>query len=106
VLDSLVDLGGDALVRPALAAGVKVLDAAEEAGDRLAALWTVAGLTGARQGELLGLKWSDLDLDGGTMRIDRSLTAIEKARESPSSASPRRQRVGAVCHSSPRPPPP
>ena len=29
--------------------------------------------SGARRGELLALRWSDLDLDKGTMRIERSL---------------------------------
>lgn len=57
---------------------VALLDAAEDAGDRLVALWALAAYTGARQGELLALKWSDVDLDGGTMRIDRSLVSVAK----------------------------
>jgi integrase len=32
-------------------------------GDRLSALWAMAAATGLRQGELLGLQWSDVDLD-------------------------------------------
>ena len=28
------------------------------------ALWVLAGTTGMRRGELLGLRWGDLDLDG------------------------------------------
>lgn len=38
-------------------------------------LWTVAIATGARQSELLGLRWSDLDLDGPrpSVRIERTL---------------------------------
>ena len=51
----------------------RLLDAAEAAADRLAALWTVAVYSGCRQGELLRLHWSDLDLDRGTLSVRRSL---------------------------------
>ncbi len=46
---------------------------AEARGDRLAALWATAAYTGCRQGELLALKWHDLDLDRGTLTVRRSL---------------------------------
>jgi integrase len=36
-------------------------------------LLLLAVATGARRGELLALRWSDLDLDAGTVRIGRSL---------------------------------
>ncbi|WP_405821341.1 site-specific integrase [Streptomyces sp. NBC_01390] len=42
-------------------------------GDRLRALYELALRTGLRKGELLGLHWEDLDLDGGTATIHRSL---------------------------------
>ncbi|AXI79946.1 tyrosine-type recombinase/integrase [Peterkaempfera bronchialis] len=42
-------------------------------GDRLHALYELALRTGLRKGELLGLRWEDLDLDGGTASIHRSL---------------------------------
>jgi integrase len=51
----------------------RLLDAAEAAGDRYVGLWALAALTGARQGELLGLQWGDIDLDTGTLHIARSL---------------------------------
>ncbi len=35
-----------------------------------------AAFTGVRQGELLGLRWSDVDLDGQTARITRSVTRM------------------------------
>ena len=60
---------------PAEARGL--LDAAR--GDRLEALYVLAITTGMRQGELLGLKWSDLDLGcphNATVRIGRTLTRI------------------------------
>nr|WTB30958.1 site-specific integrase [Streptomyces sp. NBC_00830] len=40
---------------------------------RLAALFELALRTGLRKGELLGLRWEDLDLDGGTASIRRTL---------------------------------
>ncbi|HEY6836616.1 MAG TPA: site-specific integrase, partial [Gaiellaceae bacterium] len=42
-------------------------------GERLFALWRLAATTGMRRGELLGLTWLALDLDGGTLRIDQQL---------------------------------
>lgn len=49
----------------------RFLDAAR--GDRLEALIALALGTGARQGELLGLTWGALDLDGGAMHVRRTL---------------------------------
>ncbi|MEU7403618.1 MULTISPECIES: tyrosine-type recombinase/integrase [unclassified Streptomyces] len=45
----------------------------QASGDRLHALYELALRTGLRKGELLGLHWEDLDLDGGTASIHRSL---------------------------------
>ncbi len=39
------------------------------AGDPLEALYVLALTTGMRQGELLGLKWTDLDLALGTVQV-------------------------------------
>src|SRR5215218_3671958 len=50
----------------------KLLEAAR--GDSLEALYVLAIHTGMRQGELLGLKWEDVDLEGGVVRIRRTLT--------------------------------
>ncbi len=41
------------------------------------ALYIVAVHTGLRQGELLGLKWEDLDLDAGKLSVRRSLKVTE-----------------------------
>ncbi len=49
-----------------------LLEAACE--DRLEALYVLAVTTGMRQGELLGLKWEDVDLAHGTIRVRRTLT--------------------------------
>ena len=43
-------------------------------GDRLEALYVLAVHTGMRQGELLGLKWQDVDLKDGTIQVRRTLT--------------------------------
>jgi integrase len=52
----------------------RLFDASAEDGI-LAAVATAVGL-GLRRGELLGLRWSDLDLDRGTVLISRTLQRI------------------------------
>ena len=42
-------------------------------GERMEALYVLAVTTGLRRGELIGLKWEDLDLEKGTLRVSRSL---------------------------------
>ncbi len=60
-------------MRPLSAAEARrLLDAAK--GDRLEALYVLAVHTGMRRGELLGLKWSDVDLEGGAVSVRRTLT--------------------------------
>jgi integrase len=54
-----------------------LLSAADEAGDRFVHLYTVAVAEGLRQGELLGLKWQDIDGDAGQLRIVRTLQAVD-----------------------------
>jgi len=43
-------------------------------GERFAAIYVLAIHTGLRQGELLGLKWEDVDLENGLIRVRRTLT--------------------------------
>lgn len=52
----------------------KLLGAA--AGDRLWAYWVVVLALGLRRGEGLGLRWDDLDLDKGTVRLRASVQRI------------------------------
>jgi integrase len=42
-------------------------------GSKFEVLYILAIITGMRQGELLGLKWGDIDLDEGTSRVRRTL---------------------------------
>jgi integrase len=62
------------------------------AGDRLEALYLVALGVGLRQGEILGLRWSDVDLDGGTLTVRHALARIDGRLElvEPKSATSRR----------------
>ncbi len=52
-----------------------LLDAA--AGDRLDALYVLALTTGMRQGEILGLRWRHVDLDGASLQVRGSLQRLE-----------------------------
>jgi integrase len=50
------------------------LDAA--AGDRYVALWTLALTTGMGRGELLGLKWPDIDFEASRLAVRRTLVTV------------------------------
>jgi len=56
----------------------RLLDAAE--GDRLEALYALAVTTGMRRGELLGLKWSDINLENPRLSIRRALTRTDNGK--------------------------
>jgi integrase len=45
-------------------------------GDRLEALFTVALASGLRQSETLGLRWSDVNMDAGSLSIQRTLQRV------------------------------
>ncbi len=44
--------------------------------DRLYALWHLAAMTGMRRGELLGLRWSDVDLDAKRVAVRQALVSV------------------------------
>jgi integrase len=52
----------------------RLLLAAE--GDPLEALYVLALTTGAREGELLALKWADIDLEQGSLQIRRTIGRV------------------------------
>lgn len=56
----------------------RLLEAAR--GDRLEAFYVLALHIGMRRGELLGLKWADVDLDTSTIRVRRTLTRTENGK--------------------------
>jgi integrase len=46
-------------------------------GDRLYAAWLLAATTGMRRGEILGLRWSDLDVDAGRVAVRRPRILVD-----------------------------
>ena len=57
-----------------------LLDAADHTSSPWLGPWTVlAAATGARNGELCGLEWSDLDLHAGTIQFRQALAIIDPA---------------------------
>lgn len=46
-------------------------------GQRLAPLVVLALMTGLRRAELLGLRWSDVDLDRGVLRVEQTLLRVD-----------------------------
>ena len=58
--------------------------------DRLEGLYVLALISGMRQGELLALRWSDVDLDGGKARV-RSTLLRDGTLGEPKTSKGRRQ---------------
>jgi integrase len=54
----------------------RFLEAAQ--GDSYGAIWEVALGTGLRKGELLALRWCDVELDRATLHVRRTLTETEE----------------------------
>jgi integrase len=48
-------------------------------GTRLEAIWRLAAMTGMRRGEILGLRWGDLDLDAALLSVRHALVAVAYA---------------------------
>ena len=44
--------------------------------DRLYALYVVVLMLGLRRGEALGLRWADVDLDAGTLRVEQQVIRV------------------------------
>jgi len=59
-------------------------------GDEHKYLYVLAVHTGLRQGELLGLRWRDVDLEAGWLEVNATLTRGGQRNR------PRRQIAGAV----------
>lgn len=54
----------------------RFLSESSASGDRLHALWVLLATTGMRRGEALGLRWSDVDLDVGRLRVVQTIIQI------------------------------
>lgn len=52
------------------------LEASRESNDRLHALWVLLATTGMRRGEALGVRWTDVDLDAGRLRVVQTITQV------------------------------
>jgi integrase len=66
------------------------------AGDRLAPLYTTAIATGMRQGELLALRWQEVDLDARTLTVRNTLRLGTRTLAAPKTERARRTlRLGA-----------
>jgi integrase len=61
---------------------------AAAAGDRLEALYVLVLTTGLRRGELLGLKWADMDLEKTALSVNRSMDTLYGP---PEEKAPKRQ---------------
>lgn len=59
---------------PTLPEVARLLDTSAQAEDRLDALWCLAVYSGCRPGEILGLKWEDVDWAARRLTIRRNLT--------------------------------
>jgi integrase len=52
------------------------LTASAASSDRLHPLWVLLATTGMRRGEALGLRWSDIDLDAGRLRVVQTIIQV------------------------------
>ncbi len=60
-------------------------------GTRLEAIWRLSAMTGMRRGEILGLRWCDLDLDRARLSVRQALVSVgyEVIRSTPKSHNAR-----------------
>jgi integrase len=64
-------------------------------GNRLEALYVLALTTGLREGELLGLKWKNIDFDGSALEVRGSLQRVQAGLVVAEPKTPKsRRRVG------------
>jgi integrase len=59
----------------------QLIAAADESQPVLAAAVALAAATGLRRGELLGLRWSDVDLTTGTLNVERAIKQAAEGRD-------------------------
>ena len=86
-------LDGDALERREMtplspAQARTFLRAATDPENRYSAIYVVAVTAGLRQGELLDLTWEDIDLEGDTLRVRRTLQPAGFPKGAPARLTP------------------
>ena len=74
----------------------RLLDAAR--GSRYEALWRLAVGTGMRRGEMLGLKWDQVDLDAGVVRV---VATLDRSPDGLVLTEPKTKRSRRSIHLSP-----
>lgn len=52
------------------------------AADRLAPVWQLMATTGLRRGETIGLRWVDVDLERGRIRVASTVTEVRGSSSS------------------------
>lgn len=72
---------------------------AQVQGDRLAALYRLALTLGMRQAEILGLRWADVDLDAGSLRVHQTIQRIGKTVHTQGPKTERSKRTLALSTS-------
>ena len=55
----------------------KLLTAAETFGHDMLPAICLAATTGARRGEIAGVRWSDIDLEAGIIRVERQAVVVQ-----------------------------
>ena len=65
------------------------------AGDEWEALWVLAATTGMRRSEVLGLRWSDVDLERGRLSV---LQTVVPVRGMPKVGAPKTKRSARLVH--------
>ncbi len=69
----------------------------ETDGDWLGSIVPVAACTGLREGELLALRWSDVDLDRATLHVRRTLAKAIKGHAPSDTKTPQARRTVAMA---------
>jgi integrase len=72
----------------------RFLDAAK--GGRFEALYTLALFSGLRRGEILGLRWSDVDLEARAFRVDQAIQRVGGKLQAAETKTKRSRRMLAL----------
>lgn len=73
-----------------------------DAEHRWTPLWALAAATGMRRGELLALRWVDVDLEAGVVHVERSVTQVKQERVYVTPKNHERRDVALDSHTSGR----